>query len=220
MPPREKQKLVELNESAAKAKPAKKDLIPTRVQTDQRGRLEIGETHQTENLIANVRLYQILETHDGIFLIGRFIVRVRIDQVGILVDNSGIRVNEHRVQLAVELLDAELEKVPMADVVVCRPLEKLSSSERHDKIEVRPRANVGLVAMIPYSSVVRREFPTNFLRVVRRGIVADDELEVLEGLIEDGLDGLGDVAGPIVDWQADADARTCPSSLRKFHTIE
>jgi hypothetical protein len=37
--------------------------------------------------------------------------------------------------------------------------------------------------------------------LICRGVIVDEELEIVEGLIEYTLDLLPEVGGPVVDWQ-------------------
>src|SRR5207253_7290134 len=94
-----------------------------------------------------------------------------------------------------------------AYVVRVRELVVVARGQVKHPIEVPRRPDVRLVPKVTDTAVPAHIRAAQFLGVVGRGVVRDDQLEVREGLAEDGFDRLREKALAIVDWHTYADAR-------------
>src|SRR5689334_18053058 len=93
------------------------------------------------------------------------------------------------------------------------PTEVFASGELEDATIVARRADIRRVSDVSDAAVRGSEAAGNLLRSVRGRIVADDQLEVAERLLEERTDCGGEVSLPVKYGNPDADWR-----MRRVHT--
>src|SRR6185369_8677486 len=89
-------------------------------------------------------------------------------------------------------------------VIRGRPLEEFAARLPENEIVVRRETNVALVADVPDPGVLLQVAAADAGGAIGRGVVRDNQLEVLVALTEQGFDGLGEVVLAVVDGKPDA----------------
>ena len=137
------------------------------------------------------------------------------DLVAVFVDQAQRRMADRDLGMRVEGLDASGDVLRLADVVVRGPEEVLAAGMLEDPRVVPEDAQVGFVLVDADARVARGEGAAVFDRVVRRAVVADDQLEVLEGLREQGVQGGRQIGLAVVYGESDRDARRAGGGHRR-----
>src|SRR5262245_56159336 len=97
------------------------------------------------------------------------------------------------------------------------PLEVLARRLLEHEIGVPGKAAVDMLPHITDAPVASRILAANVGRGIRRGVVGNDELEVLVGLGKDRLYALPDIILAIKHWQTDAHSWHYSLQLRQFN---
>src|SRR5689334_690843 len=90
-------------------------------------------------------------------------------------------------------------------VIGGNPHEKGCGGFGQNELEIRPAANVSWLPRVTDARVRCGEGSADGLRLVRRGVVGDDELEIGEGLLLQRRQGLAQIGCTIIDRQSNAD---------------
>ena len=124
-------------------------------------------------------------------------VFVRADDRALAVDQHRLRVGEKDVVAAgVQRGHARLQHRGGQKVVICGPLEQFAARARHRHVVVARGTDVGLVSG-RNGLVTVAVIPADIPGRVRRRVVGDDQLEIVELLLEDRLECLREVPLPL-----------------------
>src|SRR2546427_10260396 len=141
-----------------------------------------------------------------------FVLRLR-DEPVLLVEEFGLGICQDNRCLAVENFDTAGEKLRRDQVVVRRPPEVRCRRHFERELVVAGGAENERVSMIADASITLGVRSTEDVGLVGRSVVADDELEILECLFQNRIEGFGEVALAVVHGEADADAGSCCHSI-------
>ncbi|MCE3247602.1 MAG: hypothetical protein K0R41_1427 [Geminicoccaceae bacterium] len=120
----------------------------------------------------------------------------------IVVYQPGLTGTQDDRRLGVEDLDAALEEGRRADIVVRRPFEVAAAGALEDQIVVGDRADVFRVADIAHPGIPARKFLANLLGAIGRGVVLDQQLEILVSLPKYGSDRFGYIVRAVENRKA------------------
>ena len=129
------------------------------------------------------------------------------------IDHCRPGVSEHDMRVLVERFDAPLEQVAGVEVVVGGPLEQLPPGLPDDEVVVRGEADVPRLPDKADPGVLLRVATADVDGAVGRGVVRNDQLEVLVALAEQGIERLGEVVLAVVNREARCSAGVPHSSL-------
>lgn len=132
-------------------------------------------------------------------------VLVRDLHPAVAVDDRLVGVGEDDVGPLVQRVHAAPQQVPGVQVVVRGPLEQLAAALGEHVVVVGRGADVPGEPDVPDARVLRGVPAADVPGPVGRGVVGDDQLEVLVGLAEQGVERLGEVLLAVVDGQADTE---------------
>lgn len=163
----------------------------------------VGPHHPVEVVAAGLEQHAA-EALRRVRRVGGERVRVRHLHLAVFVDDGLVGVREDHVRPLVEGLDAAPQQVPGVQVVVRGPLEQLAPALGEHVVVVGRGADVPGQPDVPDARVPRRVLAADVLGPVGRGVVGDDQLEVLVGLSEQRVERLGQVLLAVVHGQADA----------------
>jgi len=104
----------------------------------------------------------------------------------------------HR-RVFIQHLNAPQQKIRSMNVVVCGPLKVFPGSKPERPIEISCRSNILGISVVADTRVTTPIASTDRLGSVRRGVVANDDLEVVEGLVEKRFDLFRNVPLAIID---------------------
>jgi len=114
-----------------------------------------------------------------------------------LIDQAVTRADKHVVAMAVEKFDLERQAVGMRDVVGIHARYILASGQAQTYIERLGQTHI-LGISVAQDARIRTGIEQGRRRV-SRGIVDDDEFEILETLTEDAVDGGLQVSLAVID---------------------
>src|SRR5262249_12790546 len=126
------------------------------------------------------------------------------------VDKPCGRVAQDDAVVRIQEINAKLEVIWQAHVVVCCPLKIFPDRKVDAPIVVRRGTQILRVPEITYPRVLAHEFPADFFRAVRGGVVRNNQLEVGEGLNEDRIERMGEIVLTVVDGDRDTYTRHEP----------
>ena len=141
-------------------------------------------------------------------------VEAGIEHGPFLIDQTHLAIGEHDPGIGVEGLHAPGEMLVVPDIVVGGPPEVLATRQMKGPVEVPGGTDVARVAVVADSGIGSGVAQHNLLGLVIGGVIADDDLEVREGLRDQGGQGLVEEAGAVAHRQADGHAR-----LRGAHLV-
>ena len=122
----------------------------------------------------------------------------------VLIDEPCLRIGEDHGRLSIQDLHAARQGLWGGQVVGRRPAEVLATRQLERAAKVAHDAQVPGVARVADPRVLGGVVTTNLAGAIRRGVVADRELEVLEGLSKQRVQGFGEVALAVVHDHPDA----------------
>lgn len=163
----------------------------------------VGPHHPVE-VVATGLEQQTAEALRRVRRVGGEPVLVGDRHLAVAVDDRLAGVREDHLRPLVQRLHAAPQQVPAVQVVVRCPLEQLAAGLVEDVVVVRRGADVAGQPQVPDARVLRGVPAADVLGPVARGVVGDDQLEVLVGLAEQGVERLGQVLLAVVHGQADA----------------
>jgi hypothetical protein len=110
-----------------------------------------------------------------------------------------VRVEDERGVLArEESVTPALQESPVIEITVVKIGDQVPSRFPERSVQVARHPQPHLVPAVPHSMVASRDGSANSFGSIRGTIIADDELEVSERLVEDRLDRGGKEFGPTV----------------------
>jgi hypothetical protein len=120
--------------------------------------------------------------------------------LAIFIDELDLRIGEHHgVRCPVQRIHTPPDELRMILIIMGHPLEVLRTGQFEHAVVVGSGADIRFISIVTNSLVHSGVFLANRARVIRRGIVGDDQLEVLKILVQDGVNGLPDVLLSIED---------------------
>jgi hypothetical protein len=219
VPPREEQRLVHLVEPSAQRHAHEEDAVGVRVRALLGHLRHHGAAHHPEDLVAHVTpVRHVDQPPEANVRLGRFgsgAERVVAGHVAVLVDDPRAAVAVDDVRIGVEDGDAPLEVGRQAHVVVRVPLEVLAARGAEAAVVVFRRPEVPRAAGVADARVACGVLAADVFGGVGRRVVADDQLEVAEGLPEQRVDRLADEPRAVAHRHANAGAWR-PLAVHKF----
>jgi hypothetical protein len=106
---------------------------------------------------------------------------------------------ERSLGVRVQSVHAPLQKGPRVQVIMRRPLKKLTTREPDQVVVIRYHANIVRLSDVPNARVLASVATANGLGAVRRRVVGDDEFEVLKGLAKQCIEGRGQESLTVVN---------------------
>src|SRR5262245_38029890 len=128
----------------------------------------------------------------------------RLRNVARLVDRRFPGVSKNYLRVRVERVDAAPQQVAAVQVVGSRPLEQFAARLLEHEVVVRGEADVARLADVADPGVLLAVATADIGGAVGRGVVRDDQLEILVALAEQGIEGLADVVLAVVHREPDA----------------
>jgi len=95
-------------------------------------------------------------------------------------------------------------------IIVGRPFEVFARGEAKGLVKIKIAADILTVSYVPDTRVEGSVCSANLVRLIRRSVVGNNELEILKRLRKNRFDRLTEKFFPIVDGQTDAHSRTFP----------
>ncbi len=123
------------------------------------------------------------------------------------IHEDGARVAERDPRVGLHDRDGVLQHVDPAVVVRSRPAEVARARQREREVVVPRHPEVGRVPVVADPRIPARVLLADLGGRVGRRVVAHDDHEVAERLGEQAVEGVADVALPVVDGEADGDER-------------
>jgi len=113
-------------------------------------------------------------------------------------------VSQDDLRVLVERRNAALDQVARVQVVVGGPLEQLAPGLLDQDVMIRRASDVARLPDVPDPRVLLRVATADIRGPVRRGVVRNDQLEVLIGLPEQSVERFGQVLLAVIDRKPDA----------------
>jgi len=182
------------------------DAVRGNVWLEKPGVTKSLEAKEREDLEATaVFAEQIGEAPHGV---GRARVIRRVDVLAhgmaVAVDHLNVGVTGDERRIGVQDGDTASQIVRSVRVVVRRPFEVFADGQLRRDIEISGGADVPILTVVPDARVAVGIAGADGGRRVGRGVVGEDQLEVPKRLVEERIDGLGEVALAIEHGQPDA----------------
>jgi hypothetical protein len=126
-----------------------------------------------------------------------------------------VRVEDERGIVArEESIPPALQESLVIEITVVKIGDEVPSHFPERSVQVAGHPQPHVIPTIPHSMVASGEGSANSFGSIRRTVIADEELEVSERLVEDRLDRGGKKFGPAIGGQDDADAHDFGRALR------
>jgi hypothetical protein len=126
-----------------------------------------------------------------------------------------VRVEDERGIVArEESVTPALQESPVIEITVVKIGDEVPSHFPERSVQVTGHPQPHLVPPVAHSTVACGEGSADGFGLIRGTVIADEELEVWERLIEDRLDRGGKEFGPAIGGQDDADAHDFGLALR------
>ena len=123
-----------------------------------------------------------------------------------IVDERRPSMRQDDLRPGVERVDAPLEQVRGVEVVVGCPLEELAAGLLDHEVVIERRAAVLRVMDVPHAGINRCIMPGDLTRPIGGAVIGDDQLEVGEGLRQEGVQGCREETLAVVNRQAKREA--------------
>ena len=105
------------------------------------------------------------------------------------IDERRPSMRQNNLRPRVEGLDAPPQQVRGVEVVVGDPLEELAAGLLDHEVVIERRTAVLPVMDVPHAGINRRIMPGDLTRAIGGAVIGDDQLEVGEGLRQEGVQG-------------------------------
>ena len=140
---------------------------------------------------------------------GRFlqveVVGVDTEFLSFGVDVHRLRIAQHDIRTGVEHLGRAQQVVARVEVVMRRTLEIGAASARDQRVPVPAEAVIHIAADVSHAVIPIREHAADLLGAIGRPVVADEDLVVVEGLVEQRLERELEVLVGVVDRTGNGD---------------
>ena len=117
------------------------------------------------------------------------------------------RVGDDERVVGFQSVDTQTQEVGLNHVVVRGPFEIFARGLEINIPQVPTRAHVAVGAVVANAIILRGKLPADLLAAISGAVVGDDEFEILECLVQDGLDGSIKETISVVKKEPDADKR-------------
>ena len=160
-----------------------------------------GSLLSNRPLLPNRMLLEAIRRPRGIG--GQRVVH-RLRHIADVVDDRLPGVRQYDARVLIERVNAALEQVAAVQVIGGRPLEVLSARLLHHEVVVRRKADIPGLADVANPGILLPVTAADVRGAVGRGVIRDDQLEILIALPQQGLDRLGEILLAVIDGKPDA----------------
>lgn len=128
-------------------------------------------------------------------------VPVRVGHRARAVDPRAPGMRQHHIRVLIECIDTAFDQLTGVQIIARRPLEQLTPGLLDDHVVVRGEAHVGRLADVAHPRVLLYVALADVSGAVGRCVVGNDQLEILVGLAEQGIERFGEVRLAVIDRQ-------------------
>lgn len=157
-------------------------------------------------VVTMIHRHQSIEAGGGVGQISHHIIIVVADDPVVIIDDDRADKRQHHLWVGLQDVETFFQECRRDVVVSGIPAEILAARQLKAPAEIIGDTKIFFRPVVADATVSCCILPADFFRVIRRGIVGDDQLKIGAGLLQNRVERVTNVALPIVDRYRDADA--------------